>query len=516
MRRSEVARTRRFIRVAASAGAVAVCAGALGSGPVAAEDLNTITSFDGTAITFYWFPAVGLAPGQTAPTVLQGPGFGGQAQSNPDASSSSSIPGVGDLRRAGYNVLTWNPRGISPSGGEAQLNNPDFEGRDVSALISWVSERPEAQLDAAGDPRVGMTGGSYGGGIQFSTAAIDKRIDAIVPVIAWNSLRTSLYKASTIKSSWVNALLVGATRPGNTFSPSILKGREQAKKGTTFSKEVVDFARAAGPDRVLSQVEAPTLILQGTIDNLFPPSEAIENYKVLKANDVPVKMVWFCGGHGVCLTKGGASTVPLEQTWLWLDKYLKGDTSVDTGPAFSWIDQRGKYRNADTYRQPKGTLRAKGKGDLALKKSGGSGPYAGKLPSGISPTFSLVLRPTIPAPAKRSVDVTARAKKSTVVVGAPKLRLAYKGTSKNKKVRVLAQLVHKGKVVGNQITPFRLTLNGKKRTAKVPLEAVSLSLRKGQRVELQLVAQSSAYNTFPKGGKVKFSRITLTLPTLKG
>ena len=31
------------------------------------RDLNTITSFDGTAITFYWFPAVGLSDGQKAP-----------------------------------------------------------------------------------------------------------------------------------------------------------------------------------------------------------------------------------------------------------------------------------------------------------------------------------------------------------------------------------------------------------------------------------------------------------------
>ncbi|MEZ5186526.1 MAG: CocE/NonD family hydrolase [Candidatus Nanopelagicales bacterium] len=516
MKMTERVRSRLAARSLATVGAVTVCAGALGAAPVAAEDLNTITSFDGTTITFYWFPAVGLAPGEKAPTVLQGPGFGGKAQSNPDATSGGSIPGVGDLRRAGYNVLTWNPRGISPSGGKAQLNNPDYEGRDVSALISWVSERSEAQLDAAGDPRVGMTGGSYGGGIQFSTAAIDHRIDAIVPVIAWHSLETSLYKAETIKSAWVNALLVGATRPGNTFSPSILKGRVQARKGTTFSPEVVDFAKAAGPARVLSQVSAPTLILQGTVDNLFPPSEAIENYKVLKTNGVPVKMVWFCGGHGVCLTKGGSSQLPLEQTWLWLDKYLKGNTSVDTGPGFTWIDQRGKFRSDTVYPKPDGKLRAKGKGTLKLKKKGGSGPYTGELPSSISPTFSLVLRPTIPAPAKRAVDVTVRTKKAATVVGTPKLRLTYKGTSRNKKVRVLAQLVDNHKVVGNQITPFPLKLNGRKHSATVPLEAISVSLRKGQRLKLQIVAQSSAYNTFPKGGEVKFSRIKLALPTVKG
>ena len=116
---------------------VAGLAGAtlLAISPAQAADYNTITSFDETPITFYWFPAVGLAPGQTAPTVLQGPGFGGQAQSNPEATSGGPIPGVGSLRQAGYNVLTWNPRGISPSGGEAMLDNPDYEGRDVQALI---------------------------------------------------------------------------------------------------------------------------------------------------------------------------------------------------------------------------------------------------------------------------------------------------------------------------------------------------------------------------------------------
>ncbi len=491
-----------------------VCLSAMGAAPGHTQDLNTVMSFDGTPITFYWFPAAGLTEGQTAPTVLQGPGFGGQAQSNPDAQSSPAMPGVGDLRRAGYNVLTWNPRGISPSGGQAQLNNPDYEGRDVMALIDWVADRPEAQMDATGDPRVGMTGGSYGGGIQLSTAGIDQRIDAIVPVIAWNSLQTSLYKAETIKTAWVNALMVGATRPGNTFSPSILAGRGQARKGITFSPRVVDFAEAAGPDRVLAGITAPTLILQGTIDNLFPPSEAIANYKALRATGVPLKMVWFCGGHGVCLTKGGNSTLPLEQTWRWLEKYLKGDTTVDTGPGFTWIDQRGRFRSADTYPLPAQTLKAVGRGRLVLKDKGGSGPYTGTLPSAISPTFSLVLRPTIPAPARNAITVSVKAKRRAVIVGSPKLRLAYRGTSTNQRVRVLAQIVdpRTRTVVGNQITPLPVALDGKRHTATLRLEAISYDLRKGRRLQVQVVAQSSAYDVHPKGGTVRFSRIGVRLP----
>src|SRR5436305_1495176 len=92
-----------------------------------------------------------------------------------------------------------------PSGGVAEVDAPYAEGRDVSALIDQVlTGRPEITVDTGGrggqpafindhpryntvgQPVVGMTGGSYGGGIQFAAAAFDKRIKAIVPVITWN------------------------------------------------------------------------------------------------------------------------------------------------------------------------------------------------------------------------------------------------------------------------------------------------------------------------------------------
>jgi hypothetical protein len=39
-------------------------------------------------------------------------------------------------------------------------------------------------------------------------------------------------------------------------------------------------------------------------------------------------------------------------------------------------------------------------------------------------------------------------------------------------------------------------------------------MRKGQKLTLQIVAQSSAYNTFPKGGNVRFSKIKVSLPAV--
>ena len=81
--------------------------------------------------------------------------------------------GVGPLRKAGFNVLTWDSRGFGESGGSVTVDYKDNEGRDAVALIVWLAGQPEAQLDKAGDPRVGMHGASYAGGIEFVTAAID-------------------------------------------------------------------------------------------------------------------------------------------------------------------------------------------------------------------------------------------------------------------------------------------------------------------------------------------------------
>ena len=76
----------------------------------------------------------------------------------------------------------------------------------MQTLIDWVAAQPGVQLDAKNDPRMGMVGASYGGGIQLTVAAIDCRVDAIVPQLAWHSLGTSLYKARDREDRWGNLL----------------------------------------------------------------------------------------------------------------------------------------------------------------------------------------------------------------------------------------------------------------------------------------------------------------------
>ena len=159
-----------------------------------------VTSFDGTQISVNYFPKSGLKTGEQAPTILNGPGLGTAGNTDPNSLTivDNLVPGLVPLRNDGYNVVTWDPRGEFASGGVLQLDSPEFEARDVSAIIDWVVKQPATQFpDSSTDPLLGMVGGSYGGGIQWVTAARDPRVDAIVPVISWNTLNSSLYPASS-------------------------------------------------------------------------------------------------------------------------------------------------------------------------------------------------------------------------------------------------------------------------------------------------------------------------------
>ena len=70
-------------------------------------------------------------------------------------------------------------------------------------------------------------------------------------------------------------------------------------------------------------------------------------------------MVWFCGGHGVCLTGAGEAGHVERAVLNWLARYLKRDTSVQTGPRFEWLADDAQWRSAGDYPLPRrGSLTA--------------------------------------------------------------------------------------------------------------------------------------------------------------
>jgi ABC-2 type transport system ATP-binding protein len=484
--------------------------------PGVASDYS-ITSFDGTVIRAHWFPLPSLAAGTTAPTVLMGPGWGSAGDTNVDAVGILGQFSIATLRNAGYNVLTWDPRGFGASTGTVEIDSVDHEALDVGRLIDWVATQPEASLDAVRDPRMGMVGASYGGAIQLVTAAIDCRVDAIVPVIAWHSLLTSLFKADTAKTGWAGILTLASA--GRSLDPAINSANAASKDNGVIADADKKWFDERGPSDLVSKIAVPTLIIQGTVDTLFSLDEGVSNYLLLRKSGVPTAMLWFCGGHGICLTKPGDEARVSRAALAWLDRYVKKDETAATGARFDFIDQNGSGYTADDYPVPAGDpLSATGKGTLALVAEGGAGPATsvntGSILDGLVP-------PITPAKATNGVNVSIVAPATTaVVVGAPELTITYSGTTPDgvRPTRVFAQLVDDatGLVLGNQITPIAVVLDGQPHTLTVPLEVVAFTAKPGTTLTLQLVATTVAYAVPRLGGSVEFTDISVKLPTGTG
>jgi ABC-2 type transport system ATP-binding protein len=500
--------------------AVAAFSAAVPASSAMAAD-GYVTSFDGTKIVYSFFPDPALTAGQTAPTVMFGPGYS-------MARSGSSDATVTALLAAGYNVMTWDPRGFGDSGGDVELDSPAYEARDVSALIDRIAQQPQAQLDGPNDPRLGMVGASYGGGIQLTSAEIDPRIDAIVPQIAWNSLVTALDKSNTAKGGW-GSLLAGLGVEGSTTGgllgglqgepgglqvgdmqdPRIYQALEDGLTTGEFTPADQAFFAAASPAPLLSHIHVPVLLMQGTDDTLFTLHEAITNYNALKANGVPVQMLWFCGSltdnpgvaHGQCLTpKGPDPDLTLHFELRWLARYLKQDTTVDTGPAFTWISDAGAEHTSATYPPATGApVTASGSGTLPLVVGDTSGELI------------------VASRAANAVNVPLQTPAAgTELLGEPTLTLAYSGTATNPDGRVYAQIISNanGLVLGNQVTPIPVTLDGQDHTITIPMEAIAADAAAGSTYTLQITDGTTVYFAARSAGAVDLSNISLSVPTV--
>lgn len=475
-----------------------------------------VTSFDGTPIRAHWFPHPDATPTEPAPTVLMGPGWGLAGDTVVDSIGVLGGIDIGSLRDAGYNVLTWDPRGFGQSGGVATVNDPDNEGRDVQRLIDWVATQPQVELDAPGDPTMGMVGGSYGGGIQLVVAAIDCRVDAIIPIIAWHSLGTSLYKAETVKIGWAGVLSDLPTAA--VVDPHIDRAYADGLTTGVLSDRERDWFLSRGPAELVEQVRVPTLLVQGTVDTLFTLDEGLTNLAILESNDVPSAMLWYCGGHGMCLTDPGDRGRVAAASIAWLDRWVGRDASVDTGPRIDLLVHNGDRYTAEGFPEPESTIDASGSGTLELVAEGGAGPAV--IPEDSTELLDGIAVDITPARADNAVEVTVPVEQDALIIGAPELTLTYSGTvaAGDRPTRLFAQLVddETGLVLDNQITPIAVELDGEEHTVTVPMEVVSFAATAGRPITLQVVATTVAYAEPRLGGSVELRDVSVRLPVVTG
>jgi ABC-2 type transport system ATP-binding protein len=387
------------------------------------------------------------------PAVLLAHGFGGTKESV--RSDAESLGG------RGYAVLTWTARGFGRSTGQIHLDSPDHEVKDAQRLLDWLAARPEVTTDATGDPKVAAVGGSYGGALALLLAGQDPRVDAIVPQITWNDLNASLVPGGVFKKAWAGyffgnggasalGLLGGGGGAGGRggempavdpacgrFAEDVCKAYLQMATTGIPDETTRALLLKSSPATVLDKIKAPTLLIQGAVDTLFPLSEADANAKGIAATGTPVRVAWFTGGHD-----GGAGpTSDADRlkylTAQWLDHYLKGegdapgdDFTFSRVAGFSALD-RGLVTNGYSTGSYPGLT---GTGSTEVTLTGAAQPIAnppngnpGAISSmpGITSRLSSVLSGgvALDVPGQHAVFESAALTAPVEVAGAPTLRL---------------------------------------------------------------------------------------------
>ncbi len=333
------------------------------------------------------------------PAILTTNGFGG---------SKSDQAGLGrTFASRGYAVLSYSGLGFGGSGCKITLDDPDWDGKAASQLVSYLGGKtgiaftdaahttPAKKLSvirldttnhlgvkAANDPRVGMVGGSYGGQIQFAAASVDPRIDTIIPIITWSDLSYSLSPNNTSQTSGVQTSTPGAAKliwalgftglgivnglqnaqvdpsrliPCPNFATFVCPALVTAGVLGTVDTSTTANLRHASVSSYFSKIKIPTLIIQGQSDTLFNINEGVANYQALQKQGTPTKMIWFNGGHSGPAAPGelnignpNPATEHLSKSIAnWFDHYLKG-SSVSTGPEFSYFRNWVKYTGIAT------------------------------------------------------------------------------------------------------------------------------------------------------------------------
>jgi dipeptidyl aminopeptidase/acylaminoacyl peptidase len=171
----------------------------------------------------------------------------------------------------GYAVLRPNVRG-STGYGPAFLtaNLKDWGGRDYEDLMSGVERLVE--MGVADPDLLGVMGWSYGGYLA-----------------AWAVGHTGRFKAAVVGGGPVNLVALAATTDLPDFLPHYLGG-------PWWKSPELYLTRS--PMVNLRNIRTPTMIIHGEADTRVPFTQALELYRALTGEGVPVKLVSYPGaGH---------------------------------------------------------------------------------------------------------------------------------------------------------------------------------------------------------------------------
>lgn len=508
-----IARTSRWRRLlprtrgrwAAGIAVLAVLAGAGTWTAAAADDSapavhrqDRMMRIDGVSIDTSYFTTGGTRP---RPAVLIGHGFGGSKDDN--RAQAQQLAGDG------YAVLTWSARGFGKSGGKVSLNAPGAEVKDVSRLIDWLADRPEVQLDAAGDPRVGVTGASYGGAISLLAAGHDRRVDAIAPEMTYWNLADALFPDGVFKKLWAG-LFVTTGGGCQNLEKQLCEMYERVAVNGKPDAAARALLTERSPSAVADRIKVPALIMQGQTDSLFPLGQADAMAKAVKANGAPVSVDWVAGGHD-----GGDKEAHRvrQRVTNWFDRYLKDEKGADTGPGFR-VTRTGGIDSTDGAALTRGAsgatypgltsggeqIELRGRTQTFRNPAGASPPAISAVPGtggALAQLSTLGAGLSVDFPGQNARFESAPLKTSRRITGSPTVRVNVKAEQGD---AVLFGKVYdvspdgKQQVLPSQlVTPYRITPDQQGKPLKLTLPAVDHEIDAGHRLRLVLAATDLGY-----------------------
>ncbi|MDJ0463660.1 alpha/beta fold hydrolase [Streptomyces sp. H27-C3] len=524
---------RRVLLSTAAALAVLVGAGTwtavASDGQPAVHHEQRTMSVDGAKIDTSYFTAGGGDSEGKRPAVLLGHGFGG---SKNDVKAQAE-----DLARKGYAVLTWSARGFGRSTGEVGLNDPDREVKDVSKMIDWLAGRPEVRLDAAGDPRVGVSGSSYGGAISLLAAGHDKRVDAVAPQITYWNLADALFPDGVFKKLWAG-IFINTGGGCEKFEKQLCEMYERVAVAGKPDAAARDLLEARSPSAVGDRIKVPALIVQGQSDSLFPLGQADAMAKAIGDNGTPVAVDWISGGHD----GGSRETARVEgRITHWFDRYLKDDKGADTGPAFR-VTRTGGVDSTNGSAQLRGAssdsypglesdgkaLKLGGKREQTFANPAGAAPPAISAVPGVgalSQLSGLGVGLSLDFPGQNARFETAPLTSDLRVTGSPTVKARVKSDGDD---AVLFAKVYDVSADGSQqvlpsqlVAPIRVAGSGAKdgATVDLTLPAIDREVRAGHRLRVVLATTDLGYASPVDPAKYTVSLegdAALTVPTAPG
>jgi ABC-2 type transport system ATP-binding protein len=494
--------------IAATAAALVVLAGAGTWTAVASSDAPAVHRADrvmamggGVRIDTSYFTAGPTS--ERRPAVLLAHGFGG---SKADVRSQAE-----KLARDGYAVLTWSARGFGRSTGKIGLNDPKAEVADVSRLIDWLAKRPEVQLDKSGDPRVGVTGASYGGAISLLAAADDQRVDAIAPAITYWNLADALFPNGVFKKLWAG-IFINSGGGCDHFEPQLCAMYDRVAESGKPDAAARKLLEERSPSAVGDRIKVPTLITQGQSDSLFPLGQADAMAQAIRANGAPVDVDWISGGHD-----GGNMEADRVQSRVgsWFDRYLKDETGADTGPAFR-VTRTGGIDSTDGAAQLRGasgdtypgldsgrhTIALSGREQSFENPAGASPPAISALPGlggsgGLAQLSSLGVGVSLDFPGQYARFESSAFGDDLRITGSPTVTVHV--TSSTDDAVLFGKVYDVGpdgtqQVLPSQlVTPVRVEGAKKGKDVRLSLPAIDHEVRKGHRLRLVLASTDLGY-----------------------